>query len=60
MTSLIQSIIAYESGLLDPESTISLFQSLINSGDVWRLQGHYGRTATDLLDQGYCVRPDQD
>ncbi len=47
-------IIAYEQGDLGEEETIALFQSLIDSGLVWRLQGHYGRTAVDLIDAGLC------
>ena len=47
-------IMAYESGDLDDERTIALFQHLINSGLVWGLQGHYGRTAHALIDAGHC------
>lgn len=46
------AIIAYESGDLDEESTIELFQHLVDSGLAWRLQGSYGRTAHALLEQG--------
>ena len=48
-------IIAYEEGELDEDETISLFQSLIDNGVVWQLQGHYGRTATDLINAGICT-----
>ena len=47
-------IIAYESGELDGEETIKLFQELIDSGQVWRLQGSYGRMAKALIEAGYC------
>lgn len=46
-------IIAYESGDLDDEATIELFQRLVDSGLAWKLQGHYGRTAKRLIDAGY-------
>ena len=36
------------------EETIEFFQSLIDSGLVWQLQGSYGRTAMFLIEQGYC------
>ena len=52
----IDSIIAYEQGDLDDEATISLFQDLINSGLAYKLQGSYGRTANQLIDEGYCTR----
>jgi hypothetical protein len=33
------------------------WQWLINSGDVWKLQGWYGRTAKTLIEQGVCRLP---
>ena len=53
---LTNNIIKYEQDELDEEQTIKLFQNLIDSGMVWELQGHYGRTAMHMLDNGYCVR----
>lgn len=47
-------IMAYEGGELDDEQIIKGFQDLINTGIVWQLQGHYGRTAKALIDAGYC------
>lgn len=46
-------IIAYECGELDDEGIIELFQSLVNTGQAWSLQGHYGRTAQALIEAGY-------
>jgi len=48
----IDDIIAYESGLLDEDETLALFQKLIATGLAWELQGHYGRTAMALLEAG--------
>lgn len=53
--SLVDQIVEYEQGELDDEATVELFQSLIDSGQVWRLQGHYGRTAMDLIESGFCT-----
>ncbi len=50
----IDKIIAYENGTLSEDETIVLFQELIDSGLVWSLQGHYGRTAKMLLEMGHC------
>lgn len=50
----VDKIIAYESGELSDEEIISFFQELINSGLVWQLQGHYGRTARALIEEGFC------
>lgn len=53
----VSQIIAYENGELDEDSTIELFQSLVNSGLAWQLQGHYGRTAANLIRAGRVVLP---
>lgn len=37
------------------ERYVEAFQSLIDSGVVWQLQGWYGRTARGLIDAGYCT-----
>ncbi len=37
------------------EDYIDAFQSLIDDGIVWQLQGFYGRTATTLINEGYCT-----
>lgn len=50
----IDRMIALENGELDEESTIELFQDLINSGLCWQLQGFYGRTAANLIESGVC------
>ena len=52
----VDKIIAFESGDLDFEAAIELFQELINSGLVWQLQGSYGRTARALIEEGLCVQ----
>ena len=50
--NLVNKIIAYKQGEMTPEDTISFFADLIASGDAWRLQGHYGRTAASLIESG--------
>lgn len=48
----VDKIIAFEQGDLDREQIIALFQELLDSGLVFKLQGSYGRMATQLLEYG--------
>ena len=50
----VSKIMAFESGDLDFDATVELFQELIDSGLVWQLQGSYGRVARSLIKDGYC------
>lgn len=52
MTELTKMIIAYEQGDLSHDETVALFQELFDSGIVWDLQGHYGRVAYQMLQEG--------
>jgi hypothetical protein len=47
-------IMRYESDELEDYEIIALFQYLINNGMAWQLQGHYGRMASNLIEQGIC------
>lgn len=48
-------VIAYENDELDNDEIIDGFQTLIDTGVAWQLQGSYGRTAAALIEQGYCT-----
>ena len=50
-------IIDYENAMLTEQETIELFQDLVNTGLAWSLQGHYGRTARDLINSGQVTQP---
>ena len=52
MQNLTERIVAYEKGELNQEQTIQLFQELVDSGLAWKLQGHYGRLAFQLMEAG--------
>ena len=48
----IDKIMRYERGEMDPDETLGFFQDGPDKGWVWQLQGHYGRTAAQLLSMG--------
>lgn len=48
----IAALVAYENGELDETETLELFAELVRTGLAWTLQGHYGRTAAQLIDEG--------
>jgi len=50
------AIIAYEEGTLELNETLELFAELIKTNMAWTLQGHYGRTAAALIEEGYIDR----
>ena len=52
---IIGQIMAFEDGQLDEADTLALFQSLINTGLAWQLQGSYGSAAQRLINCGLCV-----
>lgn len=54
--NMVDYMIEFEMGELDGERTIQLFQYLIDTGLAWKLQGFYGRTAKELIGQGYCYQ----
>jgi hypothetical protein len=52
MTDLLGSMISWEEGSLNEEDTIELFQTLVDNGMAWTLQGMYGRQAQRMIEAG--------
>ena len=46
------SIIRYAQDEMDDEEIVSFFQDLVDTGLCWKLQGHYGRVAISLIENG--------
>ena len=53
---LVGYIMDYESGNISDAEILELISHLIKTGQAWTLQGHYGRTATQLIDGGYISK----
>ena len=56
--NLAERVLLYETDQMSEQEMISLFQDLVDTGMAWKLQGHYGRTATILLDAGVIAPPE--
>ena len=51
-TMMAEGVEGYEPG--SEAEYYEAWQHLIDTGLAWSLQGWFGRTATDLIEGGYC------
>jgi len=51
--NLVNYIMDHETGEASASNDLELFSYLIKTGQCWSLQGHYGRTASNLIKLGY-------
>lgn len=54
---LVGEIIDFETSGLEPKREKKLFQTLVNTGQAWSLQGMYGRRANAMLEKGIIKLP---
>jgi hypothetical protein len=55
MTDMVDKIIDFENGDMDPSMTVIFFGELIKTGLVWELQGSYQRIARRLIEAGVLL-----
>lgn len=56
-SDIVGQIMAFENGELENTEVYALFQSLVDSGMIYSLQGSYQRVAQDLLLAGEITPP---
>jgi hypothetical protein len=56
-SKIVGDTIKYEAGEFDHDETVAFFQTLIDTGYAWKLQGSYGREAQRLIDAGELSPP---
>lgn len=55
-TEILDRIIAYEAGQLEPDDIAQLMVDLANGGTLASLQGHYHRTFKAYVDARHIIR----
>lgn len=53
--NLVDKIMAYENNEMSDQEIIDFFQELVLEDKLHGLQGHYGRTASALIEYGYIL-----
>jgi hypothetical protein len=48
----VDKIMAYENGEQTIRETVEMFAEMVKDGSAWQLQGCYGRTAKNFIDEG--------
>ncbi len=55
MRDTVDDIIRYETGEMSDEEVVEFFQDLVDTGKINHLQGSYQRTASRLIERGWCL-----
>jgi hypothetical protein len=53
----VDNIIKWENGEMSATEETAFFQDGVNTGQVWHMQGMYGRQAQAMLDAGVIHKP---
>lgn len=56
--STVDKMALYEKGQLPREQVANLFQELVNTGFVWRMDARYAKTARNLLEAKIIELPE--
>jgi hypothetical protein len=52
ISSIVDKIISYESGVMPDDEVLEFYQELVDTGMAFTLQGSYGRNAAFLISTG--------
>ena len=56
MKDMLDKLEQYEEGTLSFEKTVYLFQKLVDSGYLWRVNNEVYVDANELIERGYVIR----
>lgn len=51
----VSDIVKWEETGMTPKEEAKFFQKLVDSGQVWKMQGSYGRRASELIEAGIIM-----
>lgn len=60
LATMSPDVLGLVQGELTEDEEVATMQQMINDGSCWKLEGHMGRTATRMIENGLCVLGKED